>query len=634
MLERRMARGLRATTAQAATTVQRSGRAHTNGRTKAAPADEHDPPLTSSTTEQLVAQQATLAHIGQQALQQNSLDVLFADACILVGQVLDTELVAILKLSEDGDTLHLIEGVGWRPGIVGEFDVYSIAETQSGYTIATGGPVIVPDLAAEKRFKVWSAVAEHGAKAGMSVRIGNADNPYGALSAYTTRLGRFTRDEANFLQAVANVIAAAIDRDAIETELRSSRDQLAAIVGSIDEGITVLTPKGLLFANDAAAQLSGFASAAEMIATPTPEIIDRFEMFSEDGRRLNETELPSRRVMAGEPSVEQMIGFRTKTSLEDRWADTRASAVRDANGQVTHVITTFRDITDERWSSKAGQFMADATSALSGTLDAAEAARRLARLAVPLLADYCSVDLLAPDGSINHVALVHSDPSKVDAALRLRELNPVQADAPTGAPRVIREGTPEVRVITQELMDAADLKGEQKELVDRLDLIDSSYLIVPLMGRHGAIGALSLVMAESGRRLGDRELALAVELGQRAGIALENAQLYRTANDRRAQLDTVLAALEEAVIVYNGEGKLRLGNRAAAGVFEGTLPVTLSELWQRLTPQSGAVAPEKIGMDEGAEVRADDGARWFEFAATALSPTPGQMVEPPCRRRP
>lgn len=603
------------------------------GRVKSVAADAGDDALARSSTEQLVAQQATLAHIGQQALADTPLDVLFADACVLVSQVLDTELVALLQLSSDGETLHLVEGVGWRPGIVGEFDVYSIAQTQSGYTIATGGPVIVPDLAREERFKVWSAVAEHGARAGMSVRVGNADNPFGALSAYTTRAGRFTQDEANFLQAVANVLAAAIDRDGIETELRSSRDQLAAIVGSIDEGITVLTPKGLLFANDAAAQLCGFATAAEMIATPPLEIVDRFEMFAEDGQRLREADLPSRRVMSGEDSAEQVLGFRVKASREDRWSETRATAVRDANGQVTHVITTFREVTDERWSSKAGQFMADATSALSGTLDTAEAATRLAYLAVPVLADYCSVDLLAPDGSISHVALVHSDPSKVDAARRLRELNPVQADAPTGAPRVIREGTPEVGSITQKVIEAANLEGERKELVDRLDLRDSSYLIVPLMGRHGPIGALSLVMAESGRRLGDRELALATELGQRAGIALENGQLYRTANDRRAQLDTVLAALEEAVIVYDGSGKLRLGNRAAAGVFEGTLPVTLSELWQRLTPQSGAVAPERIGIDEGIEVRADGGSRWFEIrrygAAAGTSAETGAGLPPP-----
>jgi signal transduction histidine kinase len=140
-------------------------------------------------------------------------------------------------------------------------------------------------------------------------------------------------------------------------------------------------------------------------------------------------------------------------------------------------------------------------------------------------------------------------------------------------------------------------------------------------------------MAESGRNLGDREMALATELGQRAGIALENAQLYRTANDRRAQLDTVLAALEEAVIVYDGSGNLRLGNRAAAGIFEGTLPITLGELWQRLTTQSGTVTPDKIGINEGIEVRADGGSRWFEMqrygAPTGMAADGGAALPPP-----
>ncbi len=598
-----MARGTRATSKTA-----------TNGRAKADPADEaHDQPLARSTSEQLVAQQATLAHIGQQALAERSLSVLFADACILVSNVLDTELVALLQLSEDGDTLHLIEGVGWKPGVVGELNVYSIENTQSGYTIATGGPVIVPDLLAEKRFKVWPAVAEHGAKAGMSVRIGSAEKPFGALSAYTKRLGRFTRDEANFMQAVANVIGAAVERDHIDSELRASRDQLAAIVANIDEGITVITPHGMLFANDEAAKLSGFKDAAEMLATPSMDIIKRFDMTDEDGKVLTPADLPTRRAFAGDEPAQEILGFRTKTNGDQRWSSVKSAPIRDANGQVTHVITTFRDITDERWASQTRQFMVEATAGLAGTLDIAEAANRLAGLAVPLLADYCTVDLLEPDGSISHIALVHTDPNKVSAALRLRELNPVQPDAATGAPRVIREGTPEVGTITQQVIDAANLQGEQKELVDRLELHDSSYLIVPLMGRHGPIGALSLVMAESGRRLGDRELALAVELGQRAGIALENAQLYRTANDRRAQLDTVLAALEEAVIVYDGEGNLRLGNRAAAGVFEGTLPTTLAELWRRLTPLKEGMLEEVGRADEGVEVRADDGTRWFEL---------------------
>ncbi len=593
--------------------VARGGtNAPANGRQPAASQRaEAELPLGRSTIEQLVAQQAALAQFGQRALTEHSLDILFADACALVSKVLDTELVAVLQLSPNKSELLLVEGVGWRPGVVRELIVGSVGKTQSGYTIATGGPVIVPDLDAETRFEVWPAVREHGALAGMSVRIGGAETPFGALSAYTTRRGRFTRDDANFLEAVANVIAAAVERRRIETELMSSRDQLAAIVGNIEEGITVLTPSGLLFANDAAARLSGFENAAELTATPTREILSRYEMFGEDGRPLTADQLPSRRALAGEDRPEATIRFRIKATGEERWSSVRGSAVHDANGRVTHVISTFRDITDERWSNQMGQFMVDAVAAMSGTLDIAEAARRLAELCVPLLADYCTVDMLEPDGSVSPVALAHSDPARLRAAMRARELRPVVADAPTGPGRVIREGTAEVREITTQMIEAPGRPAEELELLRELAL--RRYLCVPLIGRHGPIGALSLVIADSERRLGEREMGLATELGLRAGIALENAQLYKTANDRRAQLDTVLGALAEAVIVFDGAGRLRLGNRAAARIFEGTLPPTLDALWRRLTPIAGGPPPESSGAGDGLEVSTDGGKHWLEL---------------------
>jgi len=85
-------------------------------------------------------------------------------------------------------------------------------------------------------------------------------------------------------------------------------------------------------------------------------------------------------------------------------------------------------------------------------------------------------------------------------------------------------------------------------------------------------------MAESGRSLGAHDMELAQELGARAGVALENARLYQTANARREELDAVLAALAEAVLVYDGSGRLRMGNQAALRTFGQLLPLSLDEL--------------------------------------------------------
>jgi PAS domain S-box-containing protein len=575
------------------------------------PTPSHDEQTTAgrSSMAQIVAQQAAIAQLGQAALAPPSLEALFSEACTLISRVLETELVDLLELAPDGRSLKIVAGVGWRPGVVGSTEVAAGTASQSGYTVSIGGPVIVADLGTEQRFSVPPVLTEHGAVSGMSVRVGDGQRPFGVLAAFTSRRGRFTHDDVNFLQAVANILAAAVERQRVEAELRASRDELSTIVAGIDEGITVQGPDGrLIYANDTAARLSGYATGRELIEAPNSEVMARFELFAEDGRPLGLDRLPGRRALAGEDPSPMLIGFRVVATGEQRWSMVSAQAVRDASGAVRRVVNTFRDVTDERWARETRSFMAEAVAVLSGILDAAEAARRLADLAVPRLADYCVVDLLEPDGSITGVALAHADRRRLELARRLRQLRPINPDAPTGAARVIREGTPEAAQVTPELIEGAGLSDEEAELLRRLEL--RWYVCVPLVGRHGPIGALTLVTAESGRRVGERELNLATELGARAGIALENAQLYETANDRRAQLDAVLAALDEGVLVFGASGGLRLANQSAAQIFDGQLPREIEALYQRL-----GLDLTVIDVQQGAavEVSPDGGRRWLEL---------------------
>jgi PAS domain S-box-containing protein len=566
--------------------------------------------LARSASERIVAQQAAIAHIGQSALAHESLDALLAEASELVGRVLGTDLVSVLELLPDKSGLKVVTGLGWQPGIVGELVVGTGNASQAGYTLATGGPVLVTDLSTETRFKVNHTLTDHGMVSSMSVRIGEPDRPYGALAAFSDRPARFTNDDANFLQAVANVLAAAAVRFRAEADLRASRDQLAAIVSTIDEGITVVEGKRLSFANDAAARLTGYSSGDELL-NASSSVLGRYDLYHDDGSSMPIDALPGRRAMAGEDKPEAVVGFRIHATGEMRWSVVRGTAVRNAGGEITHVINTFREITDERWTRQTRSFMAEAVAVLSSTLDTDEAARRLASLAVPRLADYCTVHLKSADGTINNVALAHSDPDRLALALKVRAMRPpTSADAPTGPPRVIREGTSDLFEIVPAMFEAANIPDEELELVRGLEM--KWYLSVPLVGRQGPIGALSLVMAESGRMLGQRDLALAEELGARAGIALENAQLYQTANDRRAQLDAVLGALAEGVLVFDGQGELQLANSAAERMFAGVVPATDVELATRMgVDKVAARAIDTTG--EEFELKVDRTARWFEM---------------------
>ena len=88
-----------------------------------------------------------------------------------------------------------------------------------------------------------------------------------------------------------------IERRKAEQQLRISRDQLEAVLGSVPESITVQDAAGrLVYANEAAAQLSSFASPEEMLASSPSEILGRFELLDESGAPLGVERLPGRRV--------------------------------------------------------------------------------------------------------------------------------------------------------------------------------------------------------------------------------------------------------------------------------------------------------------------------------------------------
>jgi signal transduction histidine kinase len=588
---------------------------------------------------QLLAQQAGVAELGQRALAEPDLEVLLAEACALAARILETELVSVAELEEDG-RLRVIAGVGWRPGVIGEIVLQPHTGSQSGFTLETGGPIIVEDLRREKRFRVPAVVREHDAVSGMSVRIGDAGRPFGVLAVYTGRSGRFSRDDANVLQAIANILAAAVSRMRVESELRRSRDELAAIVRTATDGILVRDRQGrLLYANEAAARLERHASAAPLLAAPGEETAPGFELFGEDGQPLSADQLPDRLAIArGRPTAETIVCSSWRATGEERWYMVQASPVQGEDGSVEKVVVVLRDVTDQKREDSARHFLTEALATVSSILDQTGAARRLAQLSVPRLADFCAIDLLDVDGTIEPVALAHVDKQLEATAWRLARLHPVLPDDRTGPGRVVREGQPEFVDRAGEAPPSKRRAAGADEPFTTLGL--TSWLRVPLLARGGPIGSLTLASGPSGRALGAHDLSLAEELGARAGIALENARLYESADDRRAELDAVLAAIGEAVLVFDARGRLRLTNRAAENLFSADPPRSVAQLARRVDPAASSPhdGPAAEGDDressqqmaltslEG-EVQLPGRDRWFELRRYRSRRTPADRGE-------
>ncbi|MEP6592714.1 MAG: PAS domain S-box protein, partial [Acidobacteriota bacterium] len=187
-------------------------------------------------------------------------------------------------------------------------------------------------------------------------------------------------------------------------------------------------------------------------------------------------------------------------------------------------------------------FLADAATILSRSLDYEHTLAAVARLAVPEIADWCAVDIVAPSGDLQRLATAHVDPAKLELAQALQERYPPDPSSPSGPHEVIRTGkTVVMSTIPEELVLASARDDEHRRILKALSL--SSYICVPLVSSTGTFGALTFVFAESNRHYGDRDVAFALDVASRASLAIENAFAYRRASEANRVKDDFLATL-------------------------------------------------------------------------------------------
>ena len=257
-------------------------------------------------------------------------------------------------------------------------------------------------------------------------------------------------------------------------------------------------------------------------------------------------------------------------------------------------------------------FLVEASEELASSLDYESTLKQVAWLAVPDLADWCSISL-EQDGVLRTLAVAHNDPAKVALAKSFQERYPSDPDSGNGAYQVLRTGesllVPEV---TEEMLAEAAMDAEQLELIRELNL--HSALTVPLKARGRIFGVITWVNGEDGRRFGPDDLAFGEDLARRAAIAIDNALLHselRQVADRlqEAVLPPALPAIEgwQLGASYSSAGRVSVGGDFydAIQVGDGRLAMVIGDVMGRGVAAAAAMSQIRAAVRAFAAVNPD-----------------------------
>jgi two-component sensor histidine kinase len=147
-----------------------------------------------------------------------------------VSDAIDVDLVKVLELLPDGETMLVRAGVNWAAGVVGHATISANEGSAAGYALQTSEPVISENVATETRFRIPMLLTQHGVKSTVNVIVRDEDKPFGILEVDSRQLRSFTQDDVDFLQNYANLLSSAIKRVNTQAEL-AERAQHERVLG-------------------------------------------------------------------------------------------------------------------------------------------------------------------------------------------------------------------------------------------------------------------------------------------------------------------------------------------------------------------------------------------------------------------
>jgi len=498
-------------------------------------------------------QQATIAKLGQQVLTGSGLTELMDQAVLLVADGLQVSYATVLEYLPDQEAFLLKAGTGWQAGVVGQTLVPTDAKFQVGYTFLSDAAVICNDLDREQRFHPSPLRQRHKLVSSMSVVIQTQEGAFGVLIVHSPTLRQFTQNDVDFLQAIANILASAIDQSRSQAELQQSQQDLQRRVDELQILFEVL-PISISIADDPQCRtIRANPTYAKIVGIPpyanaskaAPEAERPSFKVLRDGQEVPLDQLPMEQtIAAGEPLLDlSMDILRADGTLVNMIS--YSAPTFDEQGKPRGCIAAFFDITARKQAELAQRFLAEASVALASSLDVPTILTNMAQLVVPELADVCIFDLLKPNGQLQRLVWKHRDPDKQSWFDQIQHYMPPPELTTHPVTQCLQTGKSVfVSHVSDDWMQAVTDSPERLQFMRDVGL--RSLIVVPLSTHRCQLGILTLGRTTlSIQHYSSFDLTLAEDLAQRAAFALENARLYQLAQEAESNLRKALAILEQ-----------------------------------------------------------------------------------------
>jgi len=306
----------------------------------------------ASTTRQLAdreRQARIIADLGQKALSARSVPEFLDDVCSSLRQAMDCDFAKVLRIDGESNSLKLVAGAGWKPGLVGTATVPNSAKSQGGYTVSRDEIILVKDTDKERRFDIPELLNDHNTRSGISTRIMLGSDTWGAIGLHDREPNAFEERDCDILRAVANIVSLTLMQLSREEYLARERLSLSLALSIAEMGLWTYNPTTNAITLDAKLRM---ISGLEKLG-PHPKIEEFTNHIHPGDRERIDRELQN--TLSGEAIYDTEFRL-IRPDGEQIWLEGKGDVMTNSAGE-TVLLGVNADVTARKKSEDQAEFM-------------------------------------------------------------------------------------------------------------------------------------------------------------------------------------------------------------------------------------------------------------------------------------